>query len=146
MSFVMVDRVLEMNPGKSIVASKTMEESEAVFQDHFPGFPVIPGVLLTEMMAQAGGRCLYEEDSERGFPVLVRIKDATFRSWARPGQEIRLFGEVVTSAATYASVLCRAEVGGKKICKADLSFSFLPADTLPTVPDIFHLEVQDHGE
>ena len=61
----MVDRVLSLDPGRSIVASKTMPETEELFRDHFPGFPVIPGVLLTEMMAQAGGRCLFAGDPER---------------------------------------------------------------------------------
>ena len=129
----MVDRILSLDPGKSIVASKTMPESEELFRDHFPEFPVIPGVLLTEMMAQAGGRCLFAGDPERGYPVLIRIKEAVFRSWAEPGQEIQLHAEVVTSAAAYASVQCHAEVGGKKICKADLSYSLLPTDTLASL-------------
>lgn len=145
MSFVMVDRILRLDPGRAIVACKTMDASEEVFKDHFPGFPVVPGVLLTEMMAQAGGRCLFAEDPERGYPVLIRIKDAVFRNWVEPGQEVRLHAEVVTSAPTYASVRCHAEVGGRRICQADLSYSFLPADRLDPAPAIFSTEATDHG-
>jgi len=140
MKFVLVDRILTLDPGRSIIASKTMSEAEELFRDHFPGFPVIPGVLLTEMMAQAGGKCLFAGDPGRGFPVLLRIKDATFRSWARPGDEIHLHGEVMSNATDYASVRCHAKVGGKRICRADLSYGFLPPRTFANTPDIFLTE------
>ena len=81
MKFVMVDRVLNMIPGKSIEAVKVLPASEELFQDHFPGFPVVPAVLLTEMMAQASGKCLYAESSDRGYPVLLKIKLLTGETW-----------------------------------------------------------------
>ena len=56
MRFVLLDRVISLEPGRSIHAVKTMPEDEELFLDHFPGFPVVPGVLLVEMMAQAAGQ------------------------------------------------------------------------------------------
>ena len=61
MRFLMVDRIVSLEPGVSIEAEKTLDASEELFRDHFPGFPVVPGVLLTEMMAQAAGKCVDAE-------------------------------------------------------------------------------------
>ena len=149
MRFVMVDKVRSLEPGKRILASKTLDPSEDLFQDHFPGFPVVPGVLLTEMMAQAGGKCLFAGFPERGYPILVRIKDASFRGWVEPGQEIELQAEVTTSASAYATVKCHGVVEGKTICNADLFYTFLPAEKLgaetPT-PEIFSIEGPNDGK
>lgn len=147
MRFVMVDRILSLEPGKNIVAAKTLDPSEELFRDHFPGFPVVPGVLLTEMMAQAGGKCLYAQAPERGYPVLIRVKDASFRSWAAPGKEIQIHAEVTSSSGSYAVVRARASVDGKKICSSELSYSFVSPDTFgipSSIPDIFSLESSDH--
>jgi 3-hydroxymyristoyl/3-hydroxydecanoyl-(acyl carrier protein) dehydratase len=116
MRFVMVDRILSMVPGKSIEAIKVMPPSEELFQDHFPGFPVVPGVLLTEMMAQASGKCLY--------------------------------AEVNSSKQDYATVKCHAEVDDKKICSAELLFSFIKKDKFSgtEIPEIFALNGQNHDE
>lgn len=145
----MVDKVRSLDPGKRIVASKTMDPAEELFQDHFPGFPVVPGVLLTEMMAQAGGKCLYAEAPERGFPVLVRVKDANFRTWVEPGQEIELQADVSASAKAYASVKCRGMVGGNTVCTADLLYAFLPPGKLGSDAgpgEIFSIRMENDGE
>ena len=144
----MVDKILNMVPGKSIEAIKIIPPSEELFQDDFPGFPVIPGVLLTEMMAQASGKCLYAETSERGYPVLLKIKEASFRKWAEPGQSIHLYAEVSSSNQDYATVKCHAKVKDKKICSAELLFSFIEKDKFAgtEIPEIFTLNGQNHAE
>jgi 3-hydroxyacyl-[acyl-carrier-protein] dehydratase len=124
--FLLVDEILEMTPGKSIKAVKTLSPDEELFDDHFPGFPVVPGVLLTEMMAQAAGKCLLAENHERGRPMLAQIKAATFRSWVRPGELITLIGEIRASRPQFATAACQAEVGGRMVCSAELMFSFMP--------------------
>ena len=126
MRFLLVDEILEMEPGRSIRAEKTMAPGEELFQDHFPGFAVVPGVLLTEMMAQAAGKCLFAENAERGRPILVQIKAASFRSWVRPGERIVLFAEVRSSRPEFATAACHAEVQDVKVCSAELMFSFIP--------------------
>ena len=113
-----------------------MSPDEELFRDHFPGFAVVPGVLLTEMIAQAVGKCLIVEAPERGRPMLAQIKAATFRHWVRPGQKVTLLGEIQTSRPQFATASCKAEADGALVCSADLMFSFLPKGQL-------RLEVED---
>ena len=129
MRFLLVDEILEMTPGRTIRAVKTLSPAEELFQDHFPGFPVVPGVLLTEMMAQAAGKCLFAENPARGRPILAQIKSASFRDWVRPGEKITLIGEVNSSRPRFANASCHAEVNGHLVCSAELMFSFQPAST-----------------
>ena len=76
MGFVFVDRILEMEPGKTIRAIKKVQENEEIFEVHYPGFPVLPGTFLVEMMAQTAGRCLDAEKRPRGMAMLAKIKSA----------------------------------------------------------------------
>src|SRR5512143_497899 len=99
-----------MEPGKSIVASKTVHGTEDFLRDHFPGFPVIPGVLLTEMMAQAAGKCLDAERKPRGKAMLARIISANFRSWVEPGQRAVIRAEIKAGTDVYATAKCGVEV------------------------------------
>lgn len=126
MRFILVDEILELAPGRSIKALKTIAPDEEFFQDHFPGFPVVPGVLLTEMMAQAAGKCLEAENYERGRPMLAKISEASFRDWMRPGETAVIHGEVTKSRPAFATVACRLEVEERKLCSAELFFSFVP--------------------
>ena len=123
----MVDEILELEPGRRIKAMKRIAMDEDYFQDHFPGFPVVPGVLLTEMMGQAAAKCLYAEMPSRGRPLLAQIKSASFREWVRPGANVILHAEVQSSRSTFATVGCKAEVDATHVCSAELLFIFRPA-------------------
>ncbi|MGA2362144.1 MAG: 3-hydroxyacyl-ACP dehydratase FabZ family protein [Candidatus Aminicenantales bacterium] len=128
MRFLFVDRILELEPGKSIKAEYHISGDQDFFRDHFPGFPVVPGVLLTEMMAQAAGKCLDAEgkDKGKGKAMLAQIRSASFREWVRPGATALITAEIRTSQAQYATAVCSIKVNGAKVCTADLLFSFLP--------------------
>jgi len=126
--FILVDEILELTPGREIVAQRRIAPDEEYFQDHFPGFPVVPGVLLTEMMAQAAGKCLYAENRARGIPMLAKITSASFRDWARPGQLAILRGRVRSSRPEFATVDCRVDIEGRPIADAQLLFTFLPRE------------------
>ncbi len=128
MRFILVDEILEMTPGKTIRATKTMDAGEDVFPDHFPGFPVVPGVLLAEMMAQAAGKCLDAEDPRRGKAMLARIRGASFRRWVLPGQKATIAADIQVSRQAYASAKCRVEVERELVAEADLLFTFVPLD------------------
>lgn len=128
MRFLLVDRILELTPGKSIVAQRTVPENEELFQDHFPGFPVMPGVLLTEMMAQAAGKCLDAQRLPRGKPMLAKILSATFRAWVKPGDTTQLYATIVANEERYATAECRLEVEGRVAAQARLFFSFVATD------------------
>ena len=115
-----------MTPGSRVKAVKFVSPQEDFFRDHFPGFPVVPGVLLTEMMAQTAGKCLDAEDRRRGRSMLAKITDASFRDWMRPGETAVIFGEVRKSRPSFATVSCHIEVDARMLCSAELFFSFVP--------------------
>jgi 3-hydroxyacyl-[acyl-carrier-protein] dehydratase len=125
MRFILVDRILELDPGKRITATKVLPASEELFRDHFPGFPVVPGVILTEMMAQAAGRCLDADGTHLGRAMLGKINGATFREWVKPDQEILLYATITQNRQSFATAECFAEVESKKVCSAELFFVFL---------------------
>ena len=126
MRFILVDRIVNLVPGKYIVAEKTIPNTEELFNDHFPGFPVIPGVLLTEMMAQAAGKCLDAEKTGRGKAMLGKIHSATFRKWVKPDEKVMICAQIESNREQYASAKCYIEVGGTKVCNATLFFAFVP--------------------
>jgi 3-hydroxymyristoyl/3-hydroxydecanoyl-(acyl carrier protein) dehydratases len=127
MRFILIDEILEVNPGKHIRAIKHVAPDEDYFRDHFPGFPVVPGVLLTEMMAQTAGKCLEMEDAARGRSMLGRINSANFRTWVRPGELATIVAEIRTSRPRFAIAHCYVEVNGQEVASADLLFTFIPA-------------------
>jgi len=135
MRFLLVDRIRALEPGKSIQAEKTLSPTEELFQDHFPGFPVVPGVLLTEMMAQATGKCLDAERRPRGKAMLAQIRSASFRDWVRPGETAEITSIVISSRDDVATARCHIEVAGRKVCSAELLFAFVPADRFAPVRD-----------
>jgi len=126
MRFLLVDRIVALSPGNSIVATRAIDPDEDYFRDHFPGFPVVPGVLLTEMMAQAAGKCLNAERRPRGNAMLTRILSASFRQWVQPGNEVHLHATMTANTERYATAECRAEVDKRVVAQAKLFFSFIP--------------------
>lgn len=140
MRFLFVDRILKLEPGRSIEAEHVFSAGQDFFRDHFPGFPVVPGVLLTEMMAQTAGKCLDAEEPERGRgkAMLAQIRSASFRDWVRPDETALISVEIKTSRPDYATAACAVEVWGRRVCTADLLFSFLPKEKF--APD-YHDEV-----
>ena len=129
MKFIFVDKILEMIPGKTIQALKKISANEDFFRDHFPGFPVVPGVLLTEMMAQAAGKCLDAEQEHPGKAMLARINSASFREWVRPDQTAIINAEIITNREKFATAKCNIEVMSKRVCSAELFFTFAPFES-----------------
>lgn len=130
MRFILVDRILSLTPGQAISAVRLIRSDEDYFADHFPGFPVVPGVLLTEMMAQTAGKCLDAERRPRGKAMLAKILSASFRQWVRPGDEVRLEASIVANDERFATAECLAQVGGRTAAQAKLFVTFLPKGNL----------------
>lgn len=136
MRFLLVDRIVALVPGERIEAERTVPRDEDYFQDHFPGFPVVPGVLLTESMGQAAAKCLDAQALPRGKAMLARILSASFRQWVRPGDVLRLHASIVANEDRFATAECEARVGASTVAQAKLFFSFVPlADFAPGFRD-----------
>jgi len=121
--FLLVDRVLDVVAGKSIVAVKNVTMNEAYFQGHFPGHPVMPGVLILEALAQAGGLLAYETASgeERlAILYLVGVEESRFRQIVRPGDQLMLRAELVSHRRNIWRFASVAEVDGKVVAEAQI--------------------------
>ena len=121
--FLMVDRVLDVVPGKSIVAIKNVSINEAHFQGHFPGHPVMPGVLILEALAQAGGLLAYESvaaDERISILYLVGIEESRFKQIVRPGDQLTLRVELDKHRRNLWRFIAVAEVDGKPVAEAQI--------------------------
>ena len=120
--FLLVDRIIEMEPGKRIVGIKNVTMNEPFFVGHFPNFPVMPGVLIIEALAQTGGvLALY--DANIGSDKLVlfaAIEEAKFRRPVVPGDQLRLEMEVLQRHTSFARMKGKAMVDGKVAAQAIL--------------------------
>jgi len=115
-SFRFVDRILEMTPGKRVVALKNVSVDDPYLRDHFPGNPLMPGVLLVEAMVQTAGLLLPEGSSA----VLAQIKEARFRRPVVPGDQVRIEAEHCTGLGTLHRFTLRASVGGSLVAEAEI--------------------------
>lgn len=117
--FLLVDRVLEREPGARVVAEKLVSASEPYLQGHFPDRPLVPGVLMLEMLAQAGG--FLEAGPLAGRAVfLVGVQDARFKAPAFPGDRLRLEVDFDAAFAGLTRIAGRVSCEGRELCTAKL--------------------------
>jgi 3-hydroxyacyl-[acyl-carrier-protein] dehydratase len=125
--FMLIDRVLELKRKERIVAIKNVTINEPFFSGHFPGLPIMPGVLIVEAIAQAGGALLLTEVEDRADKVMVftGIDRAKFRRPVSPGDQLRLEVEVIgwrtVPGMTAAKMKGEALVNGKRVAEATVS-------------------------
>lgn len=121
--FLLIDRVVEIVPGKRIVAIKNVTVNEGFFQGHFPGYPIMPGVLMIEAIAQAGGALLLTEveDRKNKLMVFTGIERARFRRPVVPGDQLRIEVEVRVWRRTAVRLQGTVFVEGKRAAEAAIS-------------------------
>ena len=118
--FLLVDRVKEFEPHKSIVGFKNVTVNEPFFQGHFPGRPVMPGVLIIEAMAQVGGVLVFKSGGPVGRTVmyLTGIDEAKFRRPVVPGDQLRFEIEVLKKRPPFWKMQGKAYVDNEVVCEA----------------------------
>jgi 3-hydroxyacyl-[acyl-carrier-protein] dehydratase len=125
MKWILVDRIEQCEPGKSIVATKTLHAHEDFFADHFPGYPVVPGVLLIEMIAHSGSRCLLLE-SRKQLAILGSVRSAKFYRPVQPDDRCVISVEITSSKESYATAKGTIEVNNAKVAMAEILFGMIP--------------------
>lgn len=125
--FLLVDKVLEMEKGKSIVAIKNVTYNEIFFQGHFPRLKVMPGVLIAESIAQAGGILLHHSipNPEKVLVFLSSIKNAKFRKPVVPGDQIRIEVELLKLKSKVCIMIGIAYVDGERVAEGEVMASLL---------------------
>ena len=122
--FLLVDRVLEVSPGKSIVALKNVTFNEAHFVGHFPQHPVMPGVLVIEALAQAGGVLAWEsanaEEKNVTILYLVGLENVRFKHPVTPGDQLVLKAELTKHRRGLWRFECVGEVDGRVAAEAEI--------------------------
>ena len=126
--FLLIDRVIEVERKKRIVALKNVTVNEPFFPGHFPGLPIMPGVLMVEAIAQAGGALLLTEveDREHSLMVFSGIERARFRRPVVPGDQLRIEVTVLAWRRTAVRMEGIIYVGDKRVCEAIVSCRLVP--------------------
>lgn len=130
--FLLVDRVTEIHPGKSIVAIKNVSANEPFFQGHFPDKKIMPGVLIVEAIAQAGGVLLAQSipDPQRKFVVFSKIDKTKFRRPVVPGDQLKIEAEILKLKNRFCHLKGRATVDGELAVEGEIFATLLDREDI----------------
>jgi len=130
--FLLIDRVLELDEGKSLVALKNVTYNEPFFQGHFPALKVMPGVLVIEALAQAGGILVYKSipEPDKKITLLSKIDKAKFRKPVVPGDQLKLEVEMIRLKSKFCHVRGRALVDGEVVVEGEVMASLMNLEDL----------------
>ncbi|MGN6114300.1 MAG: 3-hydroxyacyl-ACP dehydratase FabZ family protein [Nitrobacter sp.] len=130
--FQLIDRITDLNIGeKTIAVEAQVPRQNTIFEGHFPGYPLMPGVLLIESMAQTSGWLLIALMKFERMPFLAAVKEAKMRTFVTPGDLLNIEASIVHEGSGYAMTQAKVSVGGKLRCNATITFgiaSFPNAD------------------
>jgi len=122
--FLLIDEVVELEPGERVVARKTVRPDEWYLSGHFPGRPVMPGVLIIEALAQTGAVAVLSEEQNRGkLALFAGIDDVRFKRIVEPGEELELTCELERVRGPIGRGKASARVGGQLAARGTLTFA-----------------------
>lgn len=122
--FLLVDRILEVEEGKSAVGIKNVSANEEFFNGHFPDYPVMPGVLIVEALAQVGAVAMLKKEENRGrLAFFTGIDNCRFKRQVKPGDQLRLEVEMVRVRGSIGKGKAVATVDGEIACEAEIMFA-----------------------
>src|SRR5882757_10117678 len=125
--FQLIDRILDLKIGeKTITAEAQVPQHSTIFEGHFPGYPIMPGVLLIESMAQTSGWLLLALMKFERMPFLAAVKEAKMRGFVPPGELLTVEASVLHEGSGYAMTEAKIRVDGKLRTNATLTFSHVP--------------------
>lgn len=125
---LLVDRIIELEPMKRAVGIKNITMNEMQFLGHFPGDPIMPGVLMIEAMAQVGGvALLYPEENRGKIAVFGKIDNVRFRKQIIPGDQVITEAIITKIRGNMGVCECKGRVGGKVACECECTFAIMDA-------------------
>lgn len=128
--FQLVDRIVTLSVAdRRITAESAVPATGTIFEGHFPGHPLMPGVLLVEAMAQTSGWLLLAASAFERMPLLAQIKEAKLRTFVTPGTVLTVTASIVHEGSGFAVTRAGITVGGKTVCDADLTLRMMPFPT-----------------
>jgi 3-hydroxyacyl-[acyl-carrier-protein] dehydratase len=124
--FQLIDRILDLNmEEKTITVEAQVPKENTIIEGHFPGYPIMPGVLLIESMAQTSGWLLLALMKFERMPFLAAVKEAKMRGFVSPGEVLTIDANILHEGSGYAMTEARVRVGGKLRSNATLTFSHI---------------------
>jgi 3-hydroxyacyl-[acyl-carrier-protein] dehydratase len=121
--FQLIDRIVDLDLGaKTIRTEAVVPASSTIFEGHFPGYPLMPGVLLIESMAQTSGWLVIAATNFTRMPFFAALKEAKLRSFITPGQKLSLSAKLLHEGSGYAVTKAEIRHDGKLACNAELTF------------------------
>ena len=121
--FLLIDRIAELNlDDRTIRTDATVPDKSTIFEGHFPGYPLMPGVLLIETMAQTSGWLIIALTKFTRMPFFAAVKEAKLRSFVTPGQKLSVSASMKHEGSGYAMTSAEIRHDGKVVCNAELTF------------------------
>lgn len=125
--FQLIDRITNLDLlSQSITVEATIPQTSTIFEGHFPGRPLMPGVLLIEAMAQTSGWLLIGSLNFQRMPFLAAVKEAKMRSFVQPGEKLEIKATIAHEGSGFAMTEAEIRIAGKRACSASLTFSHVP--------------------
>jgi 3-hydroxyacyl-[acyl-carrier-protein] dehydratase len=152
--FQLIDRIADLNLSDlTIRAEATVPTTSTIFEGHFPGRPLMPGVLLIESMAQASGWLIIARTRFERMPFLAAVKEVKLRSFVTPGQRLDVSAKLVHEGSGFGVTEAEIAVEGKTVCNANITFrvvEFPKGEFLAAMQDVakriaLPLEAAAHG-